>query len=37
LLQSHPAVFDVVVISVPHKVDGQHPRAYVKKNFETEV
>lgn len=37
LLQSHPAVSEIVVVSVPHSADGQHPMAYVKKKYGVEV
>ncbi|KYM94752.1 Luciferin 4-monooxygenase [Cyphomyrmex costatus] len=36
-LLQHPAVSEVVVRSVPHRINGQHPVAYVKTKFETEV
>lgn len=29
VLQTHPAVFEVVVIGMPHEIDEQHPMAVV--------
>ncbi|XP_018365199.1 PREDICTED: luciferin 4-monooxygenase-like [Trachymyrmex cornetzi] len=36
-LLQHPAVSEVVVLSVPHLTDGQHPVAYVKKECGAEL
>ncbi|XP_018365200.1 PREDICTED: uncharacterized protein LOC108762626 [Trachymyrmex cornetzi] len=36
-LLRHPAVSEVVVRSVPHPINGQHPVAYVKKECGAEV
>lgn len=37
VLQSHPAVSEVIVRSVEATCDGQHPIAYVKKKTGVEV
>lgn len=31
LLQSHPAVLEVAVVSIPHPIDDEHPVAFVSK------
>ena len=37
ILLKHPAVYDVSVISVPHKIDVERPLAFVVKNPNTQV
>jgi len=37
ILLQHPAVSEVVVRSIPHTTNGQHPVAYVKKECGAEV
>jgi len=37
VLLRHPAVSEVVVRSVPSRVNGQHPIAFVKKQCEAKV
>lgn len=36
-LRCHPAVSEVVVRSVRHNNDGEHPMAYVKKKYGAKV
>ncbi|XP_076649557.1 luciferin 4-monooxygenase-like [Halictus rubicundus] len=37
LLQTHPAVFEVGVVSIPHPTDDEHPVAFVSKRPDKEV
>ncbi|XP_003704786.1 luciferin 4-monooxygenase [Megachile rotundata] len=37
LLQSHPAVLEVAVVSIPHPIDCEHPVAFVSKIPNKEV
>ncbi|XP_076171127.1 uncharacterized protein LOC143148567 isoform X2 [Ptiloglossa arizonensis] len=37
VLQSHPSVLEVAVVSIPHPIDDEHPVAFVSKVHDQEV